>query len=52
MALKFTDTASQKQDFVIQTIENLVILLKEMYPRMNEGAIPNLEDLLMMLTNF
>lgn len=49
---KITDTASQKQDFVIQTIENLVILLKEMYPRMNEGAIPNLEDLLMMLTNF
>lgn len=27
-------------------------MLKEMYPRMNSGKIPNLEDLLKMLTNF
>ena len=41
-----------KEDVTIQAIENLAILLKEMYPRMNEGALPNLEDMLKMLTNF
>jgi len=41
-----------KEDVAIQAIENLTILLKEMYPRMNEGALPNLEDLLKLLTNF
>lgn len=41
-----------KEDFVIQAIENLTILLKEMYPRMNEGKLPNLLDMLKMLTNF
>lgn len=41
-----------REDVVIQAIENLSILLKEMYPRMNEGKLPNLEDMLKMLTNF
>lgn len=41
-----------REDFIIQAIENLAILLKEMYPRMNEGALPNLEDMLKMFTNF
>lgn len=41
-----------REDVVIQAIENLAILLKEMYPRMNEGKLPNLEDMLKMLTNF
>lgn len=41
-----------REDSVIQAIENLSILLKVMYPRMNEGALPNLEDMLKMLTNF
>lgn len=41
-----------KEDIVMQAIENLVILLKEMYPRMNEGKLPNLEDMLKMFTNF
>lgn len=40
------------EDVTLQAIENLTILLKEMYPRMNEGALPNLEDLLKLLTNF
>ena len=31
---------------VIQAIENISILLKEMYPKMNEGMLPNLEDML------
>ena len=29
---------------VIQAIENISILLKEMYPKMNEGMLPNLDN--------
>lgn len=39
-------------DVSTQAIENVTILLKEMYPRMNEGSLPNLEDLLKLFTNF
>ena len=41
-----------KEDVTTQAIENLAILLKEIYPRMHEGTLPNLEDLLKMFTNF
>ncbi len=41
-----------RDDVVIQAVENVAILLKEMYPRMNEGSLPNLEDMLKMFTNF
>ena len=41
-----------KEDISMQAIENLAILLKEMYPRMNEGKLPNMEDMLKMFTNF
>ena len=41
-----------REDLSIQAIENVAILLKEMYPRMNEGTLPNMEDLLKMLSNF
>lgn len=41
-----------KEDITIQAIENLVILLKEVYPKMNEGKLPNLEDMLKLFTNF
>lgn len=41
-----------REDISIQAIENVAILLKEMYPRMNEGSLPNMEDMLKMLTNF
>ena len=41
-----------KQDFTLQAIENLAIILKEMYPRMNEGALPNMSDMLKMFNNF
>ena len=41
-----------KEDIVMQAIENLAILLKEMYPRMNDGKLPNMEDMLKMFTNF
>ena len=40
------------EDMTLQAVENLTILLKEIYPRMNEGALPNLEDMLKLLTNF
>lgn len=35
-----------------QAMENLTILLKVMYPRMNNGAMPTLEDMLKMLYDF
>ena len=41
-----------KEAISYQAIENLVYLLKEMYPRLHEGALPNLEDLQQLLTNF
>lgn len=40
------------ENIVTQAIENLVLLLKEVYPREHEGAIPNLEDLLELLNDF
>ncbi len=39
-------------DVSTQAIENVAILLKEIYPRMHEGTLPNMEDLLKLLTNF
>ena len=41
-----------REDVAIQAIENLAVLLKEMYPRMNEGSLPTIEDMLKMFTNF
>ena len=41
-----------KENAAIQAIENLSILLKEMYPRLHDGLLPNLEDMLKMLSNF
>lgn len=41
-----------REDIATQAIENVAILLKEMYPRMNEGSLPNMEDMLKLLTNF
>lgn len=41
-----------REEFIIQALENIAMMLKEMYPRMNNGNLPNLEDLLKMLTNF
>ena len=35
-----------------QAVENIAILLKEMYPRIREGLLPNLEDVLKMLMDF
>ena len=41
-----------RENEAIQIIENLSILLKEMYPLQHEGLLPNLEDMLNMLTDF
>ena len=35
-----------------QAVENLSILLKEMYPKMHDGALPTLEDMLDALNDF
>lgn len=39
-------------NIMTQAIENLVILLKVMYPKLHDGEIPNLEDLLDLLNHF
>ncbi|MCI8760124.1 MAG: type IV secretory system conjugative DNA transfer family protein [Clostridia bacterium] len=39
-------------DVSTQAIENVTMLLKEIYPKMNDGALPNMEDLLKLFTNF
>ena len=46
LQLAFRENAS------IQIIENLSILLKEMYPRLHDGDLPNLEDMLNMMNDF
>lgn len=40
------------ENVAAQAIENLSILLKEMYPLLHEGALPTLEDMLKLLTDF
>jgi len=40
------------QNSASQAVENLTILLAEMYPRLNDGLLPNLEDMLNMLNDF
>ena len=40
------------EDVTLQAVENITILLKEIYPRMNQGVLPNLEDMLKLLINF
>ncbi len=41
-----------REEYIIQAVENLAIMLKEMYPRLNGGNLPNLDDMLKMLTNY
>ncbi len=35
-----------------QIIENLAILLKVVYPKLNDGKLPNIDDMLKLLNNF
>ena len=39
-------------NFISQAIENVVIILKEIYPRTHDGFLPNLEDVLKLLNDF
>lgn len=41
-----------KQNASLQAVENICILLKEMYPRLHDGDLPNLEDMLNMFNDF
>lgn len=41
-----------RQNASIQAVENISILLKEVYPRLHDFDLPTLEDLLVCLTNF
>ena len=41
-----------KEEASLQIIENLSILLKLIYPKMHDGSLPNMEDLLVLLSNF
>ncbi len=40
------------QNSAAQAVENITILLAEMYPRLNNGDLPNLEDMLDILNDF
>lgn len=44
--------SAYRENLTSQIIENLTILLKLIYPKMNEGKLPNLEDLFKLLSNF
>lgn len=41
-----------RENVVTQAVENLCILLKEVYPKLHEGSLPTLEDLLNLLNDF
>lgn len=41
-----------RENTAAQAVENLAILLKVMYPRLHNGDLPNLEDMLKMLNDF
>ena len=41
-----------RENIASQAIENLAILLKIMYPKLHDGEIPNLEDMMDMLNDF
>lgn len=45
-------TLAFRENAAVQILENLSILLKEMYPILHEGALPTLEDLLNMMNDF
>lgn len=46
------DIHTDDEDITYQAIENISMLLKEAYPRINQGALPNLEDMLKILSDF
>ncbi len=51
-AVKFQESEEISENLIIQMLENLTILLKLVYPKMHNGILPNIEDLLNMINNF
>ena len=51
-AVKFKESEEVSENLIIQMLENLSILLKIIYPKMHDGVLPNMEDLLNMINNF
>ena len=47
-----TEEAVYMDDIAFQAIQNLVMLLKVMFPKLNNGLIPTLEDLLKCFNDF
>ena len=47
-----TSNSARDTTLANQAIENLVVLLKLVFPKLNEGMIPTLEDLLNVINNF
>lgn len=47
-----TAEAAYMEDIAFQAIQNLVILLKVMFPKLNNDLMPTLEDLLKCFNNF
>lgn len=46
------DNETYRENSAAQAVENLSILLKVMYPRLHDGLLPNLEDMLKLLNDF
>ena len=44
--------SAYRENLTSQILENLSILLTVIYPRMNEGKLPNIEDMFKLLSNF
>ncbi len=51
-AIKFHESEEISENLIVQMLENLSILLKVVYPKMHDGVLPNMEDLLNMINNF
>lgn len=51
-AVNSGEEAAYMDNITFQAIQNLVILLKVMFPKLNNGLMPNLEDLLKCFNNF
>lgn len=52
VSTKADTMTAYRENVAEQAIQNVCILLKEMYPRLHDGDLPNLEDLLDYLTDF
>ena len=50
--VKFQESGMISENIIVQLLENLSMLLKLIYPKMNDGVLPNMEDLLNLLNNF